>query len=318
MNLELTDTYREARENNFGFYEFESGLIEVSGTEAIQFLNGLITIDVKNLENNQWKLAAFPNALGRLQAVARVLRMDEKFLFVTDEQTREKVFQNLFRFTFAGDFKVADLTGNFSCFAVCGSIDPQLKYKIPNANEITNAKFNIDEDGFLIREFRARGFEIFIPKESKNNFADELKNLGADEIDAQTCEILRIENGIPKYGVDMDETTIVPELGIEELISYTKGCYIGQEIIARIHYRGHIAKQLKGLILDENAAPNDELKSLDGKSAGRITSVTFSPTLEKFIALAIVRYDFLAEGTKLKIGESTATVKHLPFIERIS
>ncbi len=79
----------------------------------------------------------------------------------------------------------------------------------------------------------------------------------AVEISDEIYEILRIENGVPRYGVDMDETTIVPELGLEGLISYNKGCYIGQEIIARIYFRGHVAKQLRGLVLsDEQVQPN--------------------------------------------------------------
>jgi len=319
MNTNFTNQYNLVRENGIGFYEPKRGLIEVSGKEAIQFLNGLITNDAANLESYRWMSAAFPNAQGRLLAGARVLRFDERFIFEAEEATREKVFQNLFRFTFAGDFKVKDLTEDFSCFSVRGNGISNFKYKIPTGNEIVGAKFNNDENGFLIGAFRAAGFDVFVPKISKENFANELKNLGAIEIGEETREVLRIENGIPKYGVDMDETTIVPELGIAGLISYDKGCYIGQEIIARIHFRGHIAKQLTGLILEETAEPNDELKSLDGgKSAGRITSVTFSPKLEKFIALAFVRYDYLAEGTRLKVGETTATVKHLPFVAQVS
>ena len=117
----------------------------------------------------------------------------------------------------------------------------------------------------------------------------------------------------------MDETTIVPELGIDGLISYNKGCYIGQEIIARIHFRGHIAKQLTGLILSEPPAEaggliGQELKSADGKNAGKVTSVCFSPKLDKTIALGYVRYDYLAEGTELKIGDLSAKVKNLPFV----
>jgi folate-binding protein YgfZ len=126
---------------------------------------------------------------------------------------------------------------------------------------------------------------------------------------------LRIENGEPKYGVDMDETTIVPELGIDGLISYNKGCYIGQEIIARIYFRGHVAKQLTGVILEEKVEPNAELKTIESKNAGKITSVTYSPKLDKYIALAFVRYDYLAEGTELKVEGINAKVKNLPFVE---
>jgi len=146
----------------------------------------------------------------------------------------------------------------------------------------------------------------------------DLRESKAVEISDELYNVLRIEEGIPLYGVDMDETTIVPEIGLPEIISYNKGCYIGQEIIARIHFRGHIAKQLTGLIFENDNAtvnPNDEIKSLEGKNAGRITSVSFSPKLQKTIALGFVRYDYLAEGTELKIGELTATVKNLPFIE---
>ena len=133
-------------------------------------------------------------------------------------------------------------------------------------------------------------------------------------------EVLRIENGAPLYGVDMDETTVVLETGLDEAVSFKKGCYIGQEIIARIHFRGHVAKKLTGLIFeDENAAPhpNDEIKSSEDKNAGRITSVTFSPQLGKTIALAYVRYDYLAAGTKLKVNDAAAQVTDLPFVRQI-
>ena len=127
------------------------------------------------------------------------------------------------------------------------------------------------------------------------------------EISDELFEVLRIEHGIPLYGIDMDETTIVPEIGIDGLISYKKGCYIGQEIIARIHFRGHVAKRLTGLVPVRYGRlaglKGVELTSPDGKNAGRITSVTISPELGKAIALGYVRYEFLADGTKLQAGE---------------
>jgi len=308
MNLNLLNEYNVLRENGIGFYERKRGLIEVSGKEAVQFLNGLITNDAAKLEEKGQMLAAFPNAQGRLLAVVRVLRIKDKFLFETEAETYDKILKNLQRFTFAGDFFVEDLSSDFRYF------------------EITDSKFQISNHDFI--EFQNNfGVNVFVPKASAENFLSELKNKNAVEISDELYEILRIENGTPLYGVDADETTIVPELGIENLISYNKGCYIGQEIIARIHFRGHIAKQLTGLILSEPSAAingfraelqNAEIKSLDGKNAGKITSVTFSPKLEKFIALAFVRYDYLEEGTKLKINDTTATVKNLPFIERIS
>ena len=299
MKQDFTNEYNFIRTGGIGFYEQKRGLIAVWGKEAVQFLNGLITNDVAKIEDNGQMSAAFPNAQGRLLATVRVLRKDDKFLFETEAETHAKVFQNLFRFTFAGDFFVEDLSDDFTYF------------------EISNFKSPISNPDFI--EFQNNfGANVFVLNDRAEDFLNELKNKNGVKISDELYEVLRIENGTPLYGVDADETTIVPELGIDGLVSYQKGCYIGQEIIARIHFRGHIAKQLTGLILETEAKPNDELRSLDGKNAGKITSVTFSPKLEKFIALAFVRYDYLAEGTELKVDQMTATVKHLPFVAQVS
>src|SRR5687768_14910296 len=125
MSIDL-ESYNHIRSGGIGFYEQKRGLIAVWGKEAVQFLDGLITNDVKKLEDGAPILAAFPNAQGRLLAVVRVLRQGDRFLFETEEDTREKVFQNLFRFTFAGDFFVEDLSRNFRCFEVIGAEPPAL------------------------------------------------------------------------------------------------------------------------------------------------------------------------------------------------
>jgi folate-binding protein YgfZ len=162
-------------------------------------------------------------------------------------------------------------------------------------------------------------WEVFEPLAGTEQFLEGLKSNGAVEITDDLYETLRIESGIPKYGVDMDETTIVPELGLDGLISYNKGCYIGQEIIARIYFRGHVAKRLTGLMSEPGAIatgflPGAELTTEDGKNAGRITSVTYSPKLGKTIALAYVRYDYLEVGTALILEGGKVTVTDLPFI----
>jgi tRNA-modifying protein YgfZ len=286
MNNDLLKTYNLIRSGKTGYKKLPRGLFSVSGKEATQFLNGLITNDVKTLEDGAMMIAAFPNAQGRLLAVVRVQRIGDRFLIETEAATREKVFNNIFRFTYAGDFFVEDLSEKYSYFSI-----PNSTFQIPNSDAIYF------------------GNDVFIPLESSVDFSDCV------EISDDLYEVLRIENGVPLYGVDMDETTIVPEIGLPDVISYKKGCYIGQEIIARIYFRGHIAKQLQGLILDDSTVKsNDEIKSIEGKNAGKITSVCYSPKLEKHIALAYVRYDFLAENTELKIGETTAIVKNLPFI----
>jgi folate-binding protein YgfZ len=299
MDLEI---YNEIRSGRAGFYEQKRGLIAVHGKEAVQFLDGMITNDMKTLEDGQQMLAAFPNAQGRLIAVVRVLRLGGRFLFETEEATRERLYQDLFRFTFAGDFFVEDLSDQFQYFEVFGPVGdvyhPEVADMFPGAFA-----------------FQAKhGASYFMPVDQTARVRElRINENGCVVIDDELYETLRIESGIPKYGVDIDETTIVPELGLDEMVSYTKGCYVGQEIIARIHFRGHVAKQLTGLALSELPASGAELSTADGKNAGRVTSLVDSPKLGP-IALAYVRYEHLAEGTELNLSGVSCRVKPLPFL----
>ena len=297
MNEKVLSDYEHIRSGGAGFHELKRGLVAVWGKEAVQFLDGMITNDMKTLADGGEMLAAFPNAQGRLLAVVRVLRQGDRFLFETEEATREKVYNHLFRFTFAGDFFVEDLSEQYTYFEVFGRAEPY-------------------EGGLLFAAGRSAG--LFIPAETAEEFRGNLENENAAHVSDEVFEVLRIESGIPKYGVDMDENTIIPELGLDGMISYTKGCYVGQEIIARIHFRGHVAKQLTGLISEPAAtgfAAGTELTTHEGKNAGRITSVSYSPKLDKQIALTFVRYDHLAEGTALVADGVPVTVKNLPFME---
>lgn len=322
MNNDFINEYKAVREGGVGILEvLRHGLVQVSGSEAVQFLNGLVTNDVAKLADGSWMMAAFPNAQGRLLALVRVVRRSDKFLFVTEPENYEKILQNLMRFTFAGDFKVEDLTNSFQLIRVRGNDLAKLGFPMPSNNEVTKSGFQGDNIS-LIHAFRENGFDALLPSTQLfDDFWAYLKENDAVHISAETEKVLRIENGIPKYGVDMDETTVVLETGIDEAVSFNKGCYIGQEIIARIHFRGHVAKKLTGLVLEENGeiAPNDELKSPAGKAAGRITSTVFSPALNKRIALGLVRHEFLAPETNLRVisngKELTAKVVELPFVK---
>lgn len=302
MDPSFKGKYDTIRGGGLGFYEMDRGLIAVWGKESVQFLDGLISNDVKTLADGAEMLAAFPNAQGRLLAVVRVKREGERFLIETEGATREKVFQNLFRFTFAGDFFVEDLSERYRFHAFFGGVAG-----------IPASVANVVYDPELLAGH-------FIPNEELDEYRKSLSAIGAVAIDADLYEVLRIESGILKYGIDVDESTIVPELGLAGLISYAKGCYIGQEIIARIHFRGHVAKSLTGLVIEADESDQSavvsglELTDGDGRNAGRITSVTFSPNLESVIAIAVVRYDHLAPGTRVNAGQYSAVVSPLPFL----
>jgi folate-binding protein YgfZ len=330
----MSDFQKEyaARDGGIGFYEQKRGLLEVSGGEAIQFLNGLVTNDVGKMNSAVWMPAAFPNAQGRLLALTRVLRFrffspekdffkEDKFIFETEEATHEKLLQNLSRFTLAGDFHVRDLTENYTCISLLGNAFKEPPFPPKDKKPVTIARDIDEESSFYIHGWRGEGFDFFMPQEKKEDFINKWKKQGAVEISPETREVLRVENGMPKYGVDMDETTIVPELDLPDLISYNKGCYIGQEIIARIHFRGHVAKKLKGLLFRDFPEKdisaeliNAELKSVDGKNAGKVTSAVYSPRMKSTIALGYIRYDYAESNVKLKSGDLNALVLDLPIV----
>jgi folate-binding protein YgfZ len=298
MNPVLKAAYNHIRSGGTAFYERKRGVLSVYGGEAEQFLDGLVSNEVKGLDNGAQRLAAFPNAQGRLLAVVRVMMHNGKFLIETEEVTHQVVFDTLFKFTFAGEFFVEDLSDRYRFITVYDRsfvpiTPPYVEFEVPG------------------------GVDYFVDVEDASDFLAELRYFNAVNMSDELVEIVRVENGDPKYGVDMDETTIVPELGNDRMISYNKGCYIGQEIIARIHFRGHVAKKLTGIVLsdgDVGLEQGAELTSSDGKNAGRITSVAYSPTFGKPIALAYVRHEFLPEGTQLKSGEHSVVVKSLPFV----
>jgi folate-binding protein YgfZ len=300
----------------------------VSGTEAVQFLNGLVTNDVKALEEGAWMLAAFPNVQGRLIAFARVLRRGDTFLFDTEAATREVVFKALARFTLAGDFRVRDLTGETALLSVQGRRAAVLLGATLGEDAAQTERGRIHTaqwDNHSLNVIRAThtgedGFDLFLGAEQAPSLWDALVSAGALTLGFNALETLRIEAGLPRFGIDMDESNVVLETGQDEAVSYTKGCYVGQEIIARIHWRGHVAKRLAGFSFDDAAQIHQgaKIKAADGKEIGRVTSSAFSPRLNHAVALGYVKYDYLAPGTEVQIisdeEERAARVHELPFV----
>ena len=164
------------------------------------------------------------------------------------------------------------------------------------------------------------GFDLFVDANDAAQLRDKLMAAGSQVISEDVAETLRIEAGIPRYRIDMDETTVVTEANLDDAVSFTKGCYIGQEIIVRIKHRGHVAKKLAGVILEGQSAIATDAKILSSeeKEIGRVTSSTFSPRLDRTVALGYVKYDYLVPGTKVTIsaGDSAigGEVADLPFV----
>ncbi|HKS30337.1 MAG TPA: aminomethyltransferase family protein [Pyrinomonadaceae bacterium] len=321
--------YRAVREAGAGLIDLSSrGRIEVGGSEAVLFLNGLITNDVKALSDNAWMLAAFPNVQGRMLATARVLHEGETFLFDTEAVTREQIMKTLGRFTLAGDFSVRDVTNETALVSVQGGTAGEVVRAVLGEEAASVERGRIvhaEHEGSQVSIMRAThtaedGFDLFTSAEGSVPLWEALSKAGARPVGFDALELLRIEAGLPRYGIDIDETKVVLETGLDDAVSFTKGCYIGQEIIARIHFRGHVAKRLAGVLPDTEAEVRvgDKLRTVEGKEIGWITSAARSPRLNRMVALGYVKYDYLKPGTTLRVisndAEIEAQVSELPFV----
>ena len=317
----LSAEYEAVRGGGAGLFDLSArGRVEVSGAEAVQFLNGMLTNDVAGLEEGAWMHAAFPNPQGRLVASARVLRRGGAFLFDTEAATYPVVLRHLERFTLAGDFRVRDLTAETALLSAPGARAAEFVGAALGAEAAATARGRVTPAPFggaevtVIRATHTSedGFDMFVRAADAEPLRGALVAAGARPAGQEALEVLRVEAGVPRYGVDASDANVVLEVVDEaEAVSYTKGCYAGQEIIARIHWRGHVAKRLAGVIFDRDAEPPSDARLRDcaqGREAGRITSSVFSPRLRRRVALALVKYDFLAPGTELKVFSGDAEV----------
>jgi folate-binding protein YgfZ len=311
IDSDVMSQYAAVRDGGVGSIDLSArGRISVSGSEAVMFLNGLITNDLKALGENRWMPAAFPNVQGRLLAAVRVIKRANDILLDTEAVTREKVLKIIERFTLAGDFKVTDLTDSSRQISLQGHGASDLVENHIGVKDLSRDGVWQNDDVTIIRSTHTAedGFDVIgnVP-----TFGEGVVN-----VSERVEEILRIEAGIARYGRDMDETNVVTETNLDDAVSFTKGCYLGQEIIIRIKHRGHVAKKLTGIRFETNQAiePGSVIRSTDQKEIGRVTSTTFSPRLTTSVGLGYVRYEQLTPGTEVMVEGSPAVIAALPLV----
>jgi glycine cleavage system T protein (aminomethyltransferase) len=307
------------------------GSIKVWGSEAVQFLNGLVTNDVKTLATGKGMRAAFLTGHGKVRALGRVFNLGNEYLVVNDPQTHDRVFKYLFPFSYAGDFKVEDVSDQYRLLSVQGPKSPLVMKEAcfePVPSMLAEHEWFetlIAGHGALVARASHTGeigFDIFVPASALNDVWDfillkgefhSIVPFGLDALDS-----LRIEAGIPVYGVDVDETNMMLETGLEDAVSLKKGCYTGQEAVAMATYRGHVSKRLSGLTVAGDLVPKrGDIVQKDGKEIGFVTSAIRSITAGSVIALAYVKYGFFEPGSSLEVRTESASlpalVTELPF-----
>jgi folate-binding protein YgfZ len=259
----------------------------ITGTDGLRFLNGQITNDLRKASETVAIEACVLNAKGKTDAHIFIGALGECFVVDAEPNLREKLRARLVRYVIADDVEIEDVTDQFSLFHVLSQESPTSEY-----GRITSA-----------RRFAEPGWDIWSDPARHNALRQQL-SAGFAFLDCAAAEVMRIEQGIPRWGFELTEEIIPIEANLEQrTIDYQKGCYIGQEVISRIKMSGQTNKRLCGLTSLDDIPLKHGMKlattSKDGKEVGWITSATHSERIGKEIALGYVKRGFNSVGTTL-------------------
>jgi folate-binding protein YgfZ len=302
------------------------GKATVTGRDRAPFLQGMLSNDVKGLRPGHGCPAAFLDAHGKVVSLLAVYVLEESILLELPAGSTEKFLQAIDKFLISEKayFEPAD-----EAFAILSVQGPKARDILARVSgvpfELTPyGHAEVTVAGAPVRVISrsdavAPGFHCWTAADHAAALWKALRDAGAVPVGADAAEILRVEAGIPLYGQDVDETVILPETRLDTLVSYTKGCYMGQETVARVKYRGHINRGIAGLVLEGDAVPSAGAPVVvDDKDVGRVTSALRSLALGTPIALAYVRREHFEPGAavSVKVGDRlvSARVSSLPFV----
>ncbi len=272
------------------------GLIHVEGPDRSTFLHSLLSNDIKTLAPNHSCEAALLTPTGKLLAHLLVLAESDAHWLLTDRSRTETVLRILNRYLIMEQVTLSDVSNAYTMVALQG---PQTTAVVDRVGQETVVR--VVGYPVVTKDDRL----LIVPAEQAARIRDRLIESGAEAVGWETFNVLRIEAGMPWYGIDMDETNLLPETGLEKrLVSYTKGCYVGQEVVARLQTYGSVSQKLMGLVGEGDVVPERGDAILkDSQPIGRITSACFSPARKQPIALGYIKRPFYETGT-------TVTVTH--------
>ncbi|PWU19270.1 MAG: hypothetical protein C5B50_06970 [Verrucomicrobia bacterium] len=292
----------------------------LTGADRKRFLHGQVTNDVNRLGVGQGCYAALVTAKGRMESDLNIYCLEQELLLDFEPGVTAKVIQRLEQYIIADDVQVVDVAPHYGLLSVQGPEAAEVLRGAALLNSLPGHPFTFEKshdsvlgEVYVINQPRSdRSFDIFVPTAGMQTLAEKLLSsvqaIGGGLCGWQALERARIEAGIPRFGMDMDETNLPQECGIEDrAVSYTKGCYIGQEVLNRIHTLGHVNRLLQGFRLPADLtslpARGDKIFQ-DGKETGYITSAIHSPVLNENIALGYLRKEVSGPGLMVRTGSS--------------
>ncbi len=319
--------YRALREGAGVVDRSMLGKVTVTGRDRQAFLQGMLTNDVKGLTPGKGTAAAFLDAHGKVMALLHVYALEDRLLIELPPSLTEKTLERLDHFLISEKayFEAADAA--YVVLSVQGAGAAGLLARL-TGQSLELAQYEHVEvaiAGVPVRVIHRReggvpGFHCWTAADHGAALWRALVEAGAVPAGMRALDTLRVEAGVAWYGRDVDETMIFPETRLEELVSFTKGCYIGQEVVARVKYRGHVNRAISGLVLEGDRVPAHGARMIaEGKDVGRVTSAVRSPTLGRPIALGLLRREHFEPGSPVDVEDGgevvRARVAALPFVE---
>ena len=330
---EIAAEYRQTCDHAGLFDQSQRGRVELTGPDAVSFLHNLCSNDIQGLAVGRGREAFLTTAKAKVVTYARIFchqgEDNSKVLWLDlDPGQAAAVVQHLNKYLISEQVEIIDRTKDFGQLHLAGPEARAVLAKLIGREvELEDLQILSDmakaRSAWQIRRvdrLSVAGYDILYPAQEAENIRQGLLEAGARPAGQQAFEILRLEAGTPVYGVDIDETVLAPEVGrTEKAISYSKGCYLGQETIVRTRDLGHVNRSLLGLkITGDKAVPPGSKLVREGKEVGKVTSSVFSPRLGTAIALAYVQRGCQEPGTPVEVerqdGLRTGEVSPLPFI----
>ncbi len=314
-----------------GLYDLSHrGLLQFTGPDRISFLQGMLSNDLRPLKTFDGQYATLLNQQGKVLADLRVLCALNSLYLDFWENLGDRIIEHLNRYLVADEVEIADRSGEYATLALQGPNAETLLRKVTGPAELPTQLAHhgmINLEGAAVCVVRAShagepGFDLIIPNAAVESIARRLTDsgnqFGVRWVGHEAQNLLRVEAGIPRYGIDFNEENLLLEVGLENAVSFNKGCYLGQEVVERIRSRGHVNRKLCGLSLDgQTPAASGDMIQVDGKEIGRVTSSVVSPRLKRSIALGYLQKDFWNAGTAVTVkragAQIRAVVTALPF-----
>ena len=311
----ITTGYKALRESAAWRDLSDRGKIRMIGEDRKRLLHAMCTNHIEDLEPGQGTYAFLLNAQGRILADVHVLCLEDALLLDCEPELREVIFKHLDQYIIADDVTLEDATEATATIAVegpeAGKVLESLGAGVPESAESWVAWGGISDTMVARIDLTgAGGFLIITPAEQAEGLKSKLRELPVPEASAAEARIVRLEHSKPRYGDEITDQYLVQETGQVQAMHFTKGCYLGQEIVERVRSRGQVHRNLSGLLIEASEAPAAGTKLTQGDAdAGEIVSAAYSPALEKVVAMAYVRTPQADAGTELSAGGVKATVR---------